>query len=236
MTDFGLQSGAMDRLLIIDDDVATTDIWREYFEHRGYDVLVANSTAEGIELARKQRPGCILLDVRFDEEGDEAGHIACKKLREFYAEPIIMLSAYKVAPLDKVQGLEFGATGYLEKTVSLRELEGWVQAQMKTFGHRIYRVGIEAEIEVDTRQREVRKRGKVVPITQTEYKLMAFLCAHRGEPQLKADLLDLLYADDVEATESRLTSHIYNLRRQLEDEPRRPRIIVTVHGFGYRVI
>jgi len=226
----------MERLLIIDDDEQTAKIWRDYFESRGYDVVIAHDTASGIELARTRRPGCILLDVRFDREGDDAGYFACKKLREFYADPIIMLSAYKVDPLEKVQGLEFGATGYLEKTISLRELEGWVSAQMKSFGHRIYRVGPRNEIEVDTRLREVRKTGAVLNLTQTEYQLLAFLCAHRGEPQSKADLLDLLYADDAEAGENRLTSHIYNLRRQIEDNPSKPAVILTVHGFGYRVM
>ncbi|MCK5800215.1 MAG: response regulator transcription factor [Deltaproteobacteria bacterium] len=225
----------MDRLLIIDDDVETTQIWTDYFSARGYDVLSANDTASGIELARTQHPGCILLDVRFDEESDEAGYFACKKIREFYAEPIIMLSAYKIGPLEKVQGLEFGATGYLEKTVSLRELEGWVKAQMTTFGHQVYRVGDTGQIEVDTRRREVRRTGQTLKLTQTEYKLMAFLCAHRGAPQSKSDLIDLLYADDLDATESRLTSHIYNLRRQIEQDPKKPKIILTVHGFGYRV-
>jgi two-component system KDP operon response regulator KdpE len=225
----------MDRLLIIDDDVETTRIWGDYFTARGYEVVTANDTASGIELARNRHPGCILLDVRFDEEGDEAGYYACKKLREFYAEPIIMLSAYKVDPLEKVQGLEFGATGYLEKTVSLRELEGWVKAQMRTFGHQVYHVGDQGQIEVDTRRREVRREGQTLKLTQTEYKLIAFLCAHRGEPQSKPDLINLLYADDLEATESRLTSHIYNLRRQVEEDPKKPKIIMTVHGFGYRV-
>ncbi len=226
----------MDQLLIIDDDAQTVKIWKDYFEHAGFHVLTALDTATGLELARTHKPGCILLDVRFDQEGDDAGYFACKRLREFYSEPIIMLSAYKVEPLEKVQGLEFGATGYLEKTVSLRELEGWVRAQMKSFGQQVYRVGDTGEIEVDTRRREVRKTGQTLQITQTEYKLFAFLCAHRGEPQSKADLLDLLYADDLEATESRLTSHIYNLRQQVEDDPKKPHVICTVHGYGYRVV
>lgn len=225
----------MERILIIDDDAETVKIWKDYFEHAGYSVFAAMDTATGVELARREKPGCILLDVRFDQEGEDAGYYACKRLREFYAEPIIMLSAYKVEPLDKVQGLEFGATGYLEKTVSLRELEGWVRAQMKSFGQQVYRVGPSGEVEVDTRRREVRKNGVTLPFTVTEYQLFAYLCAQRGEPQSKADLLDLLYADDLEATESRLTSHIYNLRRHVEDDPKHPAIIVTVHGFGYRV-
>ncbi len=225
----------MERLLIIDDDVETTKIWRDYFESRGYEVFTAHDTAGGIDAARRTRPGCILLDVRFDREGDEAGYLACRKLREHHHGPIIMLSAYKVDPLEKVQGLEFGATGYLEKTISLRELESWVTAQLKAFGHQVFRVGPAGAVEVDTRQREVRKGGKALPLTQTEYRLLAFLCAHRGEPQRKSDLLDLLYADDPEATESRLTSHIYNLRRQVEDNPSKPQVILTVHGFGYRV-
>ncbi|MBW2734308.1 MAG: response regulator, partial [Deltaproteobacteria bacterium] len=110
----------MERLLIIDDDKETVQIWTDYFTAKGFEVFGAYDTAGGIALAREQRPACILLDVRFDREGDEAGYFACKKLREFYEDPIIMLSAYKVDPLEKVQGLEFGATGYLEKTVSLR--------------------------------------------------------------------------------------------------------------------
>jgi DNA-binding response OmpR family regulator len=226
----------MDRLLIIDDDQETARIWRDYFESRDYDVVLAADTGSGIEQARRLHPSCILLDVRFEGEGDEAGYLACNRLREFFSGPIIMLSAYKIGPLEKVQGLEFGATGYLEKTVSLRELEGWVAAQVKSFGHRIYRIGAGAAIEVDTRQREVRKGGKPLGVTQSEYKLLAYLCAHRGEPQSKADLLDLLYADDAEATETRLTSHIYNLRRQIEDNPKEPRVVLTVHGFGYRVV
>lgn len=226
----------MDRLLIIDDDAETVKIWRDYFEHRGYEVFSAQSTKKGVELARTMQPGCILLDVRFDQEGEEAGYYACKQLRDFYTGPIIMLSAYKVEPLEKVQGLEFGATGYLEKTVTLRELEGWVRAQVKSFGHQVYRVGPGREVEVDTLKREVRKNGRRLSVTQTEYTLLAFLCAHHGEPQSKADLMDLLYADDLEATESRLTSHIYNLRRQVEDDPKNPKVILTVHGLGYRVV
>lgn len=225
----------MDRLLIIDDDAETVKIWKDYFSHKGYEVLTALDTEAGVALARRHMPECILLDVRFDQEGEEAGYYACKRLREFYSAPIIMLSAYKVDPLEKVQGLEFGATGYLEKTISLRELEGWVRAQMKSFGRRHFQVGEKGEIEVDTTRREVRKKGEVLPLTQTEFRLMAFLCAHRGEPQSKADLLDLLYADDLEATESRLTSHIYNLRQHVEDDPKKPTIILTVHGFGYRL-
>jgi DNA-binding response OmpR family regulator len=226
----------VDRLLIIDDDAQTIEIWRDYFQHRGYEVLAAQETKRGVELARAAQPECILLDVRFDQEGDEAGYYACQKIREFFSGPIIMLSAYKVEPLEKVQGLEFGATGYLEKTVSLRELEGWVRAQMKSFGRRVYRVGPKGRVEADTQHREVRKDGQRLRVTQTEYHLFAFLCAHRGEPQSKADLMDLLYADDMEATESRLTSHIYNLRRQVEDNPKEPQVILTVHGYGYRVV
>lgn len=226
----------MDRLLIIDDDAETLKIWRDYFESCGYEVLTASETAAGIALARSTRPDGILLDVRFDRESDEAGYLACRRLREFHAGPIIMLSAHKVDPLEKVQGLEFGATGYLEKTVSLRELEGWVRAQLRGFGQPVHRVGPRGEVEVDTRQREVRKGGRRLSLTQTEYRLMAFLCAHRGAPQSKADLLDLLYADDPEASDSRLTSHIYNLRRQIEDNPSKPEVILTVHGFGYRVV
>ncbi len=226
----------MGRLLIIDDDVDGVGIWRDYFEGRGYEVFVAHDTAAGIRMGRTHRPDCILLDVRFERESDDAGYFACRKLREFYREPIIMVSAYKVDPLEKVQGLEFGATAYLEKTTSLREIESWIEAQTRTFGQQIYRVGPRSEVEVDTRQREVRKGGKVLPLTQTEYRLLAFLCAHRGAPQSKTDLLDLLYADDPEATEGRLTSHIYNLRRQLEDNPGKPSVILTVHGFGYRVV
>lgn len=225
----------MERLLIIDDDRETVRIWRDYFVHRGYEVLFALDTPAGIELARRKRPDCILLDVRFDAEGDEAGYYACKQLREFYSRPIIMLSAYRLDPLEKVQGLEFGATCYLEKSVSLRELDGWIRAQLRTFGAAIYRVGPHGEVEVDTRRREVRKGERAVNVTSTEYKLMAFLCAHRGEPQSKEDLLDLLYADDLEAGETRLTTHIHNLRRQIEEDPHRPQVIITVRGYGYRV-
>jgi DNA-binding response OmpR family regulator len=226
----------VDRLLIIDDDAETLKIWRDYFESCGYEVFTAADTASGITMAQRMRPDGILLDVRFEREGDEAGFLACRKLREFHLGPILMLSAHKVDPIEKVQGLEFGATGYLEKTISLRELEGWVRAQLKGFAQPVHRVGPRGDIEVDTRQREVRKSGKRLSLTQTEYRLLAFLCAHRGEPQSKSDLLDLLYSDDAEASESRLTSHIYNLRRQVENNPSKPEVILTVHGFGYRVV
>lgn len=226
----------MDRLLIIDDDAETLKIWKDYFQSCGFEVFTAGDTASGITQAGRLRPDCILLDVRFDRESDEAGFICCRKLRDIHAGPIIMLSAHKVDPLEKVQGLEFGATGYLEKTISLRELEGWIRAQLRGFSQPVHRVGPRADIEVDTRQREVRKDGQRLSLTQTEYRLLEFLCAHRGQPQSKADLLDLLYADDAEATESRLTSHIYNLRRQVEGNPSKPEVILTVHGYGYRVV
>lgn len=225
----------MQRLLIIDDDIQTVQVWQDYFEHRGYHVVVAHNTPQGVEMARSQHPDCILLDVRFDQESDEAGYYACQKIREFYSAPIIMLSAYKVEPLEKVQGLESGATSYLEKTVSLRELASWIEAHVRSFGQRIYRVGTAGQIEVDTAKREIRKNGQPVSVTQTEYKLLAYLAAHNGQAQGKEDLLDLLYDDDLDANESRLTTHIYNLRRALEDDPRKPLLLLTVHGFGYRL-
>jgi DNA-binding response OmpR family regulator len=207
-------------------------------DKEGFEVLWAETGQRALDLARTQDPELVLLDIRLP---DLSGFDVCRQLRaEGFRAPILMLTA-RDEELDKVLGLELGADDYVVKPFSLRELTSRIRALLRraygelaaadTSRARI-RFG---EIEVDLEGLLVRRAGRVVALTPTEFRLLRYLVAHPGRPTSRQALIAAVWGYDSEIGYDRTVDvHVRHLRQKLEEDPAHPRYLVTVRGVGYK--
>ncbi|MFN3286795.1 MAG: winged helix-turn-helix domain-containing protein, partial [bacterium] len=157
----------------------------------------------------------------------------CRQIRTWSTVPIIMLTA-KTAEVDKVVGLEVGADDYVTKPFSPRELVARIRAVLRRHrwgGREIVRVG---ELVVDFRRRRVRRSGRAVQLTATEWKLLEALASQPGHVLTRWQIIDRVYGESFEGFERTVDVHVKNLRQKLEPNPQQPRYVLTVHGVGYK--
>jgi DNA-binding response OmpR family regulator len=220
-------------VLVIEDELALRELVRAYLRREGFDVLSTGSGAEGIALAGSDQPDLVILDLGLP---DVPGEEVARELRRSGDVPILVLTA-KVAEADRIRCFELGADDYLTKPFSPRELVLRSQAILRR-GRRTPTETRQSfgggEVLVDEQRREVRVRGEPVPLTPTEWGFLAALTASPGRVYSRQELVNRVRGYEHEGYERTVDSHISNLRRKLEIDPRAPRIVLTVMGGGYR--
>jgi two-component system alkaline phosphatase synthesis response regulator PhoP len=227
---------AFQTILVVDDEPHIVEIVRDYLKQAGYRVVTSGDGQTALTLARHERPDLIVLDLMLP--GGLDGLDVCRRLRQdpgLADVPIIMLTA-RVEETDKLIGLELGADDYMTKPFSPRELVARVRAVLRRAkGHGpppgIVRVG---ELMVDLTKRSVTVGGQPVSLTPTEFDLLSVMARNPGRPFTRAQLMDLVYDVAYAGYDRAIDSHIKNLRRKIEPDPRQPRYILTVYGVGYK--
>jgi DNA-binding response OmpR family regulator len=222
-------------ILLVEDDELIVDSVRYGLERTGYRVLTALDGADGLALARQERPDIVLLDVMLPVMD---GFQVCRTLRSESKVPIIMLTA-RGEESDKVIGLELGADDYVVKPFGMRELVARIRAQLRRLemasepagADRTIRVG---EITLDLDQYLVTKGGQPIDLRPKEFDLLATLMSQSGHAFERRELLDAVWGVDWVGDTRTLDVHIRRLRQALEDDPSDPRYISTVRGRGYR--
>ena len=220
-------------ILVVDDEPRIVELARDYLEHAGFRVVTANDGRAALDVARHDRPDLIVLDLGLPGLD---GLDVTRELRRDGSIPIVMVTA-RDDELDKLLGLELGADDYLTKPFSPRELVARVKAVLRrtdrpTDLSDVIRVG-ELQLDVPRMRTEVAGRG--VDLTPTEFTLLATLARQPGRIFTRSQLLDALHGVAFESYERAIDSHIKNLRRKLEPDPRQPRFVLTVYGVGYRL-
>jgi DNA-binding response OmpR family regulator len=220
-------------ILVVDDEPRIVELARDYLEHAGFRVVTANDGRAALDVARHDRPDLIVLDLGLPGLD---GLDVTRELRRDGSIPIVMVTA-RDDELDKLLGLELGADDYLTKPFSPRELVARVKAVLRrtdrpTDPSDVIRVG-ELQLDVPRMRTEVAGRG--VDLTPTEFTLLATLARQPGRIFTRSQLLDALHGVAFESYERAIDSHIKNLRRKLEPDPRQPRFVLTVYGVGYRL-
>jgi DNA-binding response OmpR family regulator len=227
-----------ERILIVEDERAVARGLEYGLAKEGFEVLWADTGQRALGLARAQDPHLILLDIRLP---DISGFDVCRQLRgEGRRMPILMLTA-RDEELDKVLGLELGADDYVVKPFSLRELISRVRALLRrAYGRLSTPAGEGAErvrfgdVEIDLERLVVIRQGRLVDLTPTEFRLLRYLAAHRGRPLSRETLIEAVWGYDSDVGSERTVDvHVRHLRTKLEDDPARPRWLVTVRGVGY---
>jgi len=222
------------RILVVDDDHEVVRLMRAYLEQVGYEVLVAYEGETAVHTLRREKPDLILLDLMLP--GMDGWQITrlMRSDAALAAIPIIMLTA-RVEDTDKIVGLEMGADDYVTKPYNPREVVARVRARLRAPGvsePQILRAG---EMEMDLGRREVRIKGELVDLTPTEFNLLRVLLEQAGYVFTRAELIRKGLGADYEGLERTLDSHMRNLRRKIESDPRDPIYIQTVYGVGYRL-
>ena len=186
-----------------------------------------------IEIARKRRPGLIILDLMLPKVD---GLDVCRLLRAESNVPIIMLTA-KTTEDDKLEGLDIGADDYVTKPFSPRELVARVRAVLRrgmaeeVSGPSQIQLG---NLEVDFVRHEARVEGTSVHLTPKEFTLLEIMIKQPGRVYSRLELLELAFGFDYQGFERTVDVHVMNLRKKIEPDPAQPRYVHTVYGIGYK--
>ena len=222
----------MTTILIIEDEQALARVLQSYLEREGYEVLTANRGDTGYDLSLTKKVDLILLDLNLP--GMDGMEIAQEVVKQKNI-PIIMVTA-RVEEIDKLKGLETGADDYITKPFSPRE----VVARVKSVLRRFERVKGEnaqviiAGVEIDEKAHTVKKRDRLIDLTPSEFEILLLLARNPGRVYSRLQLLDAIQGQSYEGYERTIDAHIKNLRSKIEEDPRKPLLVKTVFGVGYK--
>ncbi|MFA5263496.1 MAG: response regulator transcription factor [Opitutaceae bacterium] len=225
----------MPRILIIEDEPTTVVLVRHCLQNQGHRVLEARDGAEGLRIAMEERPDAVILDVNLPHL---SGFEICEALRRAdFSGAILMLTA-RHSMDDKIAGLSRGADDYICKPFDIRELIARISALLRRRARQDQnslqcRLG---DVEVDFAQKQVRKAGKPLALTKTEWGLLSILIKNEGRPVSRDQMLDSVWGYDQSPSTRTIDTHVYRLRRKLSQEGNAEPLIENVHGQGYRLI
>ena len=225
----------MPTVLVVDDEPKIVQLARDYLEHAGFAVLTAANGRQALDAIAERTPDLVVLDLGLPEvDGLEVTRL----LRQQGDLPIVMLTA-RDDELDKLLGLELGADDYLTKPFSPRELVARVRAVLRRTSAATTREADASRIRagdvtIDIERMRVDVAGREVELTPTEFQLLVALARRPGRILTRSQLLDAVHGVAFESYERAIDTHVKNLRRKVEPDPRAPRYVLTVHGVGYR--
>jgi DNA-binding response OmpR family regulator len=222
-------------LLIAEDDRKHAEILRRYLESAGYRTTIAHDGRTALDHARRLRPDLLLLDVMMPEMD---GLDLCAAIRRESDVPVLMLTA-RTSEDDLLLGLDRGADDYLTKPYRPREL----LARIKTLLRRADRSGgapsrevlHAGPITIDLSRRTVTVSGREIDCTPDEFAILATLADRPERVFTRAQLLEQTNGYGRDSTERTIDTHMSHLRRKIEPNPRRPALLLTVYGVGYKL-
>lgn len=222
----------MKTVLVVDDELKITRLVRDYLHQAGFGVLTASDGQSALAIARSARPDMIVLDLGLPEMD---GLDVTRSLRATSDVPIIMLTA-RSDESDRIVGLELGADDYLTKPFSPKELVARIRAVLRRVDASVEapEVITATGLTIDTVKRSVLVEDRAVDLTPTEYDLLVHLARSPGRVFTRAQLLDALHGVTFESYERAIDAHIKNVRRKIETNPTKPKLVLTVYGVGYK--
>jgi two-component system KDP operon response regulator KdpE len=221
------------KVLVVDDEGAIRKAVRRALSSRGFAVEVAADGEEAIGAVRTFDPDLVILDLNLPELD---GLAVCRHLRGWSAVPILVLSV-REDEADKVAALDLGADDYLTKPFGVDELMARVRALLRRTGGQgtpgPFRFN-DGDLSIDLSRHTIARGGAEIHLTKTEWSLVEALAQHPGKLLTHGWLLDRVWGNGYEGDVDVLRVFVSQLRRKIEEDPRRPRIVVTDPGIGYR--
>jgi DNA-binding response OmpR family regulator len=218
------------RILIIDDDKRLAGMVCDYLGAAGFRVFACTTAREGEQRLKREPFDALVLDLMLP---DADGLEVCRRIRTASDVPILMLTARGDA-MDRVVGLELGADDYLPKPFEPRELLARLRAILRrrtgAAPRNVLRFG---RLEIDRGARRVTIDGEERTLTSYQFALLETLAGHAGRVMSRDALMDLTKGEPLEAFDRSVDVHISRIRAAIEDDPKRPRRIITVRGAGY---
>ena len=222
-----------ERILLVEDDPRLAEMLSEYLGQAGFGVTVAPLGATALERLSEADYDAVVLDLMLP---DMDGLDVCRELRARDDTPVLMLTARGDA-IDRIVGLELGADDYLPKPFEPRELLARLRAIVRRRRVRGAAPGEKAlhfgRLEIDTAARAVRLDGKPCELTGYQFDLLVALAKNAGRVLSREFLMDLMKGEELESFDRSIDVHVSRIRAAIEDNPKKPRRVITVRGSGY---
>ncbi len=222
------------KIMIVEDDRNLLDTLKYNLRKEGYEVVTAVDGAEALDIARREKPHLIILDIMLPKL---SGFEVCRILRKEMTTPILMLTA-KAEEVDKIVGLEIGADDYMTKPFSMRELLARLGAMLRRTKMTKPEPGPlkVGGLEIDSARHQALLRGAELELTPKEFDLLAFLAENKELVFSREQLLEKVWGYDYAGETRTVDVHIRWLRQKIESDPARPTLLVTVRGTGYKMV
>lgn len=222
-------------ILVVDDEPKIVEVISALLESRGFRVFAAENGAKALEIFNQENISLVLLDLMLP---GMTGEEVCAAIRRKSRVPVIMLTA-KVDEDNVVDGLMLGADDYITKPFGLKELHARVEAVLRRAQGDIKPLTVRnswrnGDLTVDFEKDEVRKKGAAVPLTSSERKILSALMKHPGKMFTREELIALALGADFDGYDRAIDSHVKNIRKKLEDDPKSPVYVLTIAGHGYK--
>ncbi len=225
------------KILVVEDDPNLRETLKYNLRQEDYEVAVASDGEQAIEVARKEKPDLIVLDIMLPKI---SGFEVCRILRKEMTVPILMLTA-KADETDKIVGLEIGADDYMTKPFSMREFLARVRAMLRrTKMAAATREGEAASLkigslDIDIARHRASLSGVALELSPKEFDLLAFLARNKGLVFGRGQLLEKVWGYDFPGDTRTVDVHIRWLRQKIETDPAQPKYLITVRGTGYKL-
>ena len=228
-------------ILVVDDEKPIIDILVYNLQKEGYNTIEATDGEMGLNLAIEKRPNLILLDVMLPKMD---GLTVCKRIKQSYSVPILMLSA-RDEEVDKIVGLELGADDYITKPFSVRELMARVKANLRKMddekedkkkeNEKKNNKIVVGDLELDLEKVEVRVKGQVKSLTPKEFELVKYLAMQPGVPVTREVLLEKVWNYEYYGDIRTVDVTVRRIREKIEKDTSSPKILITKRGVGYYI-
>lgn len=222
-------------ILVVDDEPMILEVVCSLLESKGYQVTSSENGKQALELFDTNNFSLVLLDLMLP---DISGEEVCKAIRKKSRVPIIMLTA-KVDEEDIVDGLFLGADDYITKPFGLKELSARIEAVLRRTEHDLIPLAVRnswghGDLLIDFEKNIVQKKGHPIMLTPREWNILSALIKYPGKVFTREELIELALKNDFEGYDRAIDSHIKNIRQKIEEDPKNPIYVVTVHGLGYK--
>lgn len=225
------------RALVVDDEAPLADVVASYLHRDHFEVTVCHTGAEALAVAREVDPDVVVLDLGLPGiDGLEV----CRQLRTFSDAYVVMLTA-RDTEMDTIVGLSVGADDYVTKPFSPRELVARIRAMLRRpRAAAVPRIAeapprVFGPLSIDIASRQVFLNGELIPLTRTEFDILAALSSRPGVVWSRRQLIDAVWGEPWVGNDHLVDVHVGHLRRKLGDDPSDPRFVFTVRGVGYRM-
>lgn len=222
-------------ILVVDDEQMIREAVSSYLEKQGYHVFSAETGREALSILEKETISCVILDLMLP---DLPGEEICSIIRKQSRVPIIMLTA-KTMESDMINGLDIGADDYIVKPFSLKNLYARMQAVLRRSSEDLKPLAEKlswnnGDLVIDYERREVQKNGEIISVTPIEWKILSAFTKYPQKVFTRDDLIMVAFDADFDGYDRVIDTHVKNLRKKIEDNPKKPVYICTVHGMGYK--
>lgn len=222
-------------ILVVDDEPKILEVVLSFLESKGYSVYTAENGQTALAIFAKNNISLLLLDLMLP---DISGEEICNRIRKKSRVPIIMLTA-KTQENDLLRGLNIGADDYITKPFSLKELHARIETVLRRAADDLIPLVVKnswenGDLVIDFEKNIVVKKGATINLTQSERKILTALIKNPGKVFTREELIETVFGSDFDGYDRVIDTHIKNLRQKLEDTPKSPKYVLTVHGLGYK--